>query len=71
MRVAVCIPVLNEREVIEKLLSDVCHQLQDIPHTVCLVDDGSTDGTIEIIQAWAEEHPEFEFLARILDDENP
>lgn len=43
------IPVLNEAENIQELLSRIDAELGDRPYTVCIVDDGSTDGTREIV----------------------
>jgi dolichol-phosphate mannosyltransferase len=38
----------NERENIEKLVSAIRHALQHLPHEVIIVDDNSTDETIQI-----------------------
>jgi glycosyltransferase involved in cell wall biosynthesis len=47
--VLVILPVLNEAENVEPLLEGIRHELMGIPHTVCLIDDGSKDGTVDII----------------------
>jgi len=62
--VAICIPILNERRHIERTLSEIARELPDRPSTVCLVDDGSTDGTIDIVRAWSAQHPECVLLQR-------
>jgi dolichol-phosphate mannosyltransferase len=62
--VAICIPILNERRHIERTLSEIDRELHDRPYTVCLVDDGSTDGTIEIVRGWSAQHPGCVLLQR-------
>lgn len=54
--VFVNLPVLNEREIILRLLTDIHQELKEVPHTVCIVDDGSTDGTIDLIEDFARQH---------------
>jgi dolichol-phosphate mannosyltransferase len=49
-RVLVNIPVLNEIELIERLLDRVTGVLTDWDYVLLLVDDGSTDGTLEYIK---------------------
>jgi len=59
-RLSLAIPVYNEREVLPTLLSRVRGVLADIPggpHEIVLVDDGSTDGTVEMLEAAAAEDP--------------
>ena len=48
--VCIILPVLNEMNNIVPLLDGIRQELTDISHTVCLIDDGSTDGTVEKIQ---------------------
>ena len=47
--VFIILPALNERQNIIPLLDSIHRALTDLPYTVCVVDDGSTDGTIEVI----------------------
>ncbi len=51
-RVAVCIPVLNDRDGIADVLPRLHRALSDVDHTVCVVDDGSRDGTLAHLDAW-------------------
>lgn len=53
-RVCILLPVLNEASNIEALWQGIAGQFGDTPFTVCFVDDGSTDGTIEFLQALCE-----------------
>jgi dolichol-phosphate mannosyltransferase len=41
---------LNEIANIGELLKRISEELQDVPHTVGIVDDGSTDGTVEYLR---------------------
>src|ERR1051325_6773492 len=50
-RVMVNIPILNEIEIIDKLLDRVTKALEAYDYLVLIVDDGSTDGTLERVQA--------------------
>ena len=49
--VLVILPVLNEAANIAALLDRIEIELLGMPFTIAILDDGSTDGTIEIIQA--------------------
>lgn len=52
MRVSVVIPVYNEAAFIEKVVARVLET--GIPHEIIIVDDGSTDGTREILKAMSQ-----------------
>ncbi|MBI2824721.1 MAG: glycosyltransferase family 2 protein [Planctomycetia bacterium] len=59
-RLSLAIPVYNEREVLPELLSRVRGALDKVPggpHEIVLVDDGSSDGTVEMLEAAAREDP--------------
>ncbi len=62
IRVTLMVPVLNERLAIESCLE--CIAEQDLVHSmeVLLVDGGSTDGTLEILQQWENRDPRFRLL---------
>jgi len=53
---SVVIPVYNERNFVAELVSRVL--AQDYEMEVLLIDDGSTDGSVEIISGLAEQHPQ-------------
>ncbi len=53
--VSVVAPVLNEQEVVLTFLDRVHSALEEIDHEVVLVDDGSTDGTAELLDARADQ----------------
>ena len=48
--VFVLLPVLNEMENIARLLDRIEAELRDVPFTIGIVDDGSTDGTVAYLQ---------------------
>jgi len=48
--VFILLPVLNEIQNIEELLDRIDRELIGIPYTVCVVDDGSKDGTAEYVE---------------------
>jgi dolichol-phosphate mannosyltransferase len=50
-RVFVNIPILNEIGVIDRLLTRVTAALEGYDYLVLIVDDGSTDGTLEYVRA--------------------
>ena len=52
--VSVVTTTWNERENIEELVRRVRLALNDVPHEVIVVDDSSTDGTIEVAKRFAD-----------------
>ncbi|MGI4829751.1 MAG: dolichyl-phosphate beta-glucosyltransferase [Janthinobacterium lividum] len=59
-RLSIIIPAYNESARIERALEVVlaCLQERDWDAEVLVVNDGSTDGTAEIVQRWTKTHPE-------------
>ncbi|MGE3528929.1 MAG: glycosyltransferase family 2 protein, partial [Methyloceanibacter sp.] len=47
MRLVVQIPCLNEEENLPATVADIRAALKEHPHVILVIDDGSTDGTIE------------------------
>lgn len=64
---ALVVPTLNEAGNIERLLNKVQSVLDplDRPYEVIVVDDGSSDGTPEIVQQYAERDPRVRLLSRL------
>jgi len=55
--VFVLLPILNEADCIEELLTRLDSVLAPSPFLIGILDDGSTDGTIDIIERWMAAHP--------------
>ena len=53
MKISVIIPVYNERDTIQKIVERV--KRIDIDKEIIIVDDGSTDGTREVLDAMSQE----------------
>ncbi len=47
--IGISMPVLNEVNTIAQVLTEMIKELREINYTICIVDDGSTDGTLDII----------------------
>ena len=45
---SILIPIHNEKEVLEELLNKV-HHYTNLGHEIIIIDDGSTDGTSQIL----------------------
>jgi len=54
----IILPVLNEVDHIEKLVEKIDFELREESYWVCLIDDGSTDGTLKKIGELKERHGE-------------
>ncbi|MCS6955275.1 MAG: glycosyltransferase, partial [Candidatus Calescibacterium sp.] len=48
--ICIILPILNEADNITPLIDGICLHLQKYPFTICIIDDGSKDGTLEKIQ---------------------
>ncbi len=62
--VGVCVPVLNERAVIGSLFDDISCSLAGGRYTICVVDDGSTDGTVELVEERSRRDPRIALIKR-------
>ncbi len=57
--ISIVIPVYNEVDNIESLGHSIISAMQGQNYEVILVNDGSTDGSTEILNAWCAKHPNF------------
>lgn len=62
--VGLCIPVLNERAALGSLFDEIALRLGDGRYTICVVDDGSIDGTIEFVEERARQDQRVVLLKR-------
>ena len=60
--VSVIIPVYNAAATLEKCLDSVCEQVLEQTFEVICVNDGSTDGSADILRAYAEKYPFLVFI---------
>ena len=62
--VSIVIPCFNEKDNISLLYNGLCDVLKSYPdHELIFVDDGSTDGSLGIIQELAQHHAEVRFIS--------
>jgi dolichol-phosphate mannosyltransferase len=66
-RFALVVPTLNESGNINKLLSELTDALSgtQYEYEIVVVDDGSTDGTVEQVRHWAKRDPRIRILSRV------
>jgi dolichol-phosphate mannosyltransferase len=62
--VGVCVPVLNEHDALRTLFDDITSTFAGGRYTVCVVDDGSTDGTRELVAERGRSDPRIVLLER-------
>lgn len=62
--VFVNIPILNEVENIEPLMQRVSQQLEGYDYTILLIDDGSTDGTLQKVDDLIRANPRIRIIHR-------
>jgi dolichol-phosphate mannosyltransferase len=55
--VFVLLPILNEAACIEELLIRLAAVLAPHPYLIGILDDGSTDGTVDLVERWMSAHP--------------
>ena len=65
-KVSIIVPVYNVKDYLQKCLDSLVHQtLKDIE--IIIVDDGSTDGSAELVDAYASRHPN---IIRVIHKQN-
>ena len=61
--VTVVLPVYNERDNLAPLMAEIAASLASIPYETVAVDDGSTDGSLEALQALRATYPGLRIVA--------
>lgn len=70
MEVAIVIPVYNRAEMVKATLDSVRRQTHRPIHLV-LVDNNSTDGTMQVLKAFQEENETLDFYIDVIKEETP
>jgi glycosyltransferase involved in cell wall biosynthesis len=65
--ISVVIPVHNSEEWIRETLLSVCNQ-EMAPHEIIIVNDGSTDRSLEVIRTVCIEHPDIKILIHTIEN---
>lgn len=63
MKLSVIIPVYNEKNTLEKIV-DLVRAVEGIDKEIIIVDDGSTDGSIEIIRKIESKYPDIKTVIK-------
>jgi glycosyltransferase involved in cell wall biosynthesis len=63
MKLSVVIPVYNEKNTVKEIV-DLVLAVRSIEKEIVMVDDGSTDGTVEVLKEIGEEHPDIKIVIK-------
>ena len=63
MELSLVVPAYNERENLAPLLDEITSALAGRTYEVIVVDDGSTDGTLDALKALRARHPQLRIIA--------
>jgi len=61
---SIVLPCFRERANLELLVPSILHEFRDVPHEVIVVDDGSADGTVELMEKFAEQYGNVRLIER-------
>jgi glycosyltransferase involved in cell wall biosynthesis len=63
MKLSIVIPVYNEKNTIKEIV-DLVLAVRGIEKEIVIVDDGSTDGSVEVLKEIGEEHPDIKIVIK-------
>ena len=63
VELSLVVPVYNERENLPLLVEEIARALPGRRYEIVAVDDGSTDGSLDVLRALKREHPELHIVA--------
>jgi glycosyltransferase involved in cell wall biosynthesis len=63
VELSLVVPAYNERENLAPLLNEITSALAGRSYEVIIVDDGSTDGTLEALKAMRAQHPQLRIIS--------
>lgn len=58
IKVSVLVTFYNQKDYVDRALKSIYEQVTDFEFEVLIGDDGSTDGTIEVINQWIDRYPD-------------
>ena len=61
---SIVLPCFRERANLELLVPSILQQFRDVPHEVIVVDDGSADGTVELMAKFAGQYGNVRLIER-------
>ncbi|SVE57285.1 uncharacterized protein METZ01_LOCUS510139, partial [marine metagenome] len=64
MYLSIIVPVFNEKDNISILVKEIYEKLHNIKFEVIIVDDNSTDGTIEVLKNLKKNYKDLKFIIR-------
>ena len=62
--IAIILPLLNEAPHVTPLLAGIRQALRGQSHVICVVDDGSRDGTLELVRTEMKQHGDVHLISR-------
>jgi len=68
IKVSVCVPTFNHKHYISRMLDGALEQKTTFPFEIVIGDDGSTDGSQDIIRSYQEQYPDI--ITAFLHTEN-
>ena len=63
MKLSVIIPVYNEKNTLERIV-DLVRAVEGIDKEIIIVDDGSTDGSVDVIKRISDKYPDIKTVIK-------